>query len=1176
MATVPLPNPTKKSTPKPTVVTKPASEQVNEPVEQPAKRERRGLSRWLVLLVLLGIGIYFLPDLVARTSLRQSIPRILAPRWKGTIELGETALGWFSPIDIRNIVLHDREGNTLATVGRLQSTETLWGLITHPHTLGEFRFEQTIVHLKMNGDRTNWDAPLTAMSEPQTPSNSGASQWNLQFLKAQVLVTNLDDGLEQTLDGINITVAQGNTNPSVMTVEATIPDDHAQQNPSLTVKILMLANVPPSIQIASQDFDLARLQPLCHLVSPLGVIRGRMTGTLKTEMTATDGTAWSIDAELDVKNGTAAGWAFLAGDIVQLEDTSLRGRLTRKGDRLECEHIQLQTDFAKWTAHGTCQWPSASLMPTTADSAWEAFADDFQITAVVDAAKAAQRFPKFLRLKSGVAITSGQVQATLLTIKDDKGRALDGTARFSDLAANIDGQERRWTAPLDAQLLLRPSADGIQCDRLALRSDYCQILGQGTPHAAKFRITADLDRLWQEIAPLVDWEGASIAGSARFDGTIQRNDAEAVTLHIEGQGEGLRCGPANQPVWSEPKIAITLDVVGKGPASAPWTTLTTGKLTLQSGEDRCDAQLLNAVEWNQTAAPLPMSVELAGDWSRWQTRLRPFWFDPSIIIAGRGSVQARVLYSPNTIDVQSAIVKSQPLAITMPGWQMQDAAFESTLQGVWDAKTRTWTTPTTKARGEWGEIAWTDGRVAVDQPAGDVSGRLNLNLNVGRLSRWQQGDIKHHLLGQLIGTVDLKPNRDVLQGDIDLRMTNAVIAGLSSDPQPRWIALWREPEFGVKGNLQHRAAGTAWDITSLQLSASGLAMTTNGRINPRGDATEIDLKGQIAYDWDQLMSRLDPSWAEKIRLTGRGERPFAVRGTMRPAADGSVSIADLSGEGQLTWEQATLYGMPLTANDLSARFAQGQGQLGPLDLTVAQGRVHLAPQLDFRQQALLTLPAGRIVDQVKLTPQVCQQLLKYAFPLAADSAEMDGEFSLDVSENVWPLASPQSGQARGTMTIHHARIEPGPLAGRLTTVIEQVRAVLERRNPAATNPTRVVLEFPQQQVAVAQSQGRVFHDRMTVRINDLDLVTGGSVGFDETLQLTFLLPIQEKWVRGTPALAKLAGQTLRIPVTGTLKQPQVDPSILGELARQAAGSTIEKAIDDTVLKQLDRFLPRRN
>ncbi len=1176
MASVPLPKAKPAASVPAAAADTPPPGIAGKPIEQPAKRERRGSFRWLVFLVLLGIGVYFLPELVARTSLRQSVPRFLVPQWKGTIELGETSLGWFAPIDIRSINILDRDGKTLATVGRLRSSTTLWGIIVQPGDFGEFRFEQAVVHLRMKNRQTNWDAPLAELSTSGTSGETTPRRWMLLVEEAQVLVTNVDDGLEHTLSGIDVTVAQGNTNSNVMTVTAAFPPEAGSRDPSLTLLATLAPNLPPHVELTAAEFDLARLEPLCHFVSPMGVVRGRMTGTMKADIPATDGTTWTVDSDLQIKGGTAAGWEMLAGDILQLEQTQVRGRLVRNADRLECEHITVQTDFAKLTAHGICQWPASAVMPATAETALQAFGDEFQVTGVLDAAKAAQRLPKFLRLKSGVAITSGQIQATLQCVKDEKGRALDGTARLADLAANIDGQERRWAAPLDAQLLLRPSADGLQCDRLALRSDYCQILGQGTLNAAKFRISADLDRLWQEIAPLVDWDGGSLAGTARLDGTIQRRDTDAVALHIDGQGEGLRCGPANQPAWSEPKIAITLDVVGQGPVSAPWSTLTSGQMTLNSGDDRCEAKLLSEVDWNKTAAPLPMTVEVAGDWTRWQQRLRPFWFDPTITLAGQGSMLATLTYSPTTIDVQSATVKSQPLSVITPDWQMQDAAFESTLQGVWDFKTQTWSTPSTKARGEWGDITWANGRYSLDQPAGNVSGRVDLNVNVGRVSRWQRGDVKHHLLGQMVGSVDLKPVQEALQGDINLRMTNAVVAGLSSDPQPRWIALWREPEFSIRGNLRHAMSATPWEIASLQLSASGLSVVTNGRIDPRADGTEVDLSGQMAYDWDQVMSRLDSSWAEKIRLTGRGEKPFSVRGTMRPASDGSVSIADLTAEGQLTWQQASLYGIPLTANDLSVRFAQGQGQLGPLDLTVAEGRVHLAPQFDLRQQALVRLPAGRVVDQVKLTPLICQQLLKYAVPLAADSAEMEGSFSLDVDQNVWPLASPQAGQARGTLTIHHARVAPGAMAERLATVVEQVRAVLERRNPSATNPVRTVLEFPQQQIALAQGQGRVFHDKMTVRVNDLDLVTGGSVGFDETLQLTFLLPIQEKWVRGTPALAKMAGQTLRIPVTGTLSQPQVDPSILGELARQAAGSTIEKAIDDTVQKQLDRFLPRRN
>ena len=1173
MASVPLPN--SKVPTKPAVV-EPAPASTASPAEPPKvtaeKPPRRGLSRWWLLLVLCGIGVYFLPELVARTSLRQQIPRTLFPKWTGSIELGETSLGWFAPMHIQGVSLTDREGKTLATVERLRSAKSLWQMITNPGDLGDFHFEKSVVHLQLRGGRSNWETPLAELAGDG--DSSSTSQWALQFPDLQLLVTSEDGALEQTVQGLDLKVRMEAS--AALTVAASFPVEAGQTDAALAVTATTIPGALPTVNLTARDFDLTRLDGLTQLWFPMGVVRGRVTGTLAATAAEAAGTSWMVESDLQGNRVTAAGWPIFAGDVLTLDGALIKGKLVLSADAVECQNVRVQTDFAKLTAQGTCRWPSAGSATPTADVALQAFGDDFLLTASVDAAKAGQRLPNALRLKSGVAMTAGQIQATLQTAKDDKGRALDGHLRLADLAATIDGQTRRWTAPLDAQVLLRPSSDGVLCDRISLRSEFCTITGNGSLADAKFRITADLDRLWQEIAPLVDLRGASLAGTARLDGSITRNENGAVTLHLEGQGDGLRYGTAQQPQWSEPQLVVTADVTGAGPVTVPWTTLTAAGFTLKSGDDQCEAKLLNPVEWGKTDAVIPLSLSVMGDWTRWQTRLRPIWSDPTMALAGAGRLTATVNYSPSRIEICTASLQSQPLQVTLPDWQVIDPAFAATLQGTWDAKSRTWVTPRSHFQGEWGQATWTDGSYTAGNVVGQPAGRLDLDVNVGRVSRWQRGDVRQHLLGQLTGRIDLRPAGDTLQGDVDMRLNNAVIAGLTAEPQARWTALWREPELSVKGVVRHRVDSTPWDISSLQLLASGLTVATNGRIDPRADGTELDLKGQLTYDWEQLMSRLDPSWAQRIQLSGRGDRPFFVKGTIRPAADGSVSIADLSGEGQLTWQQASVYGLPLSASDLSARFAQGQGQLGPLDLNVAQGRVHLAPRLDFRQNALLVLPVGRVVDQVQLTPAICQQLLKYALPVAADAAEMDGAFSLDVDENVWPLAMPQAGKARGSLTIHRARIVPGPMANRLVGTVEQVRALLERRTPTATDPARLVMELPEQTVGLAQMNGRVFHDRMTVRIGDIELVTGGSVGFDETLQLTFLLPVQEKWVRGTPALARMAGQSLRIPVTGTFSQPHIDPSILAQLAQQAAGSTIEKAIDDTVQKQLDRFLPRRN
>lgn len=1176
MASVPLPS-ASATTEITTSVEEPAPAPAADAVENPERpRSRRGLSRWGILIFLCGIGFYFSPELVARTSLRQQVPRFLFPEWSGTIELGETTLGWFSAIQIRDLKLTDQSGQTLASVGSVRSTSTLWQLLTNRQNLGEYDFEQTVVHLTLEGDQLNWQTPLQELGGAKSGAASAPARFTLRFPELQVLLSSPDSSADSKLTGLNLKVSQGESHPGTVLIDGTFPTESGQTSPSLQAVISLASDSPATLIATANEFDLTRLEGLTQLLLTNGVVRGRVSGTVSMTLPFADMAEWTIESDLHGKGMTAAGWSMLAGDVMTLEDLVCRGKMKRSAELVECQNLRFQTDFAKLSAQGTCRWAEILQTASSAEQTLRALGEDFLLTASIDAAQAAQRLPNVFRLKSGVAIQSGQIQATIQTIQDPKGRALDGQARLADLAAVIDGQIHRWSAPIETQVLVRPSVDGLQCDRLSLQSDFCTIQGQGTPNAARFRVTADLDRLWQELARLVDWPGVSIAGTAKLDGTIQRAEAGTVTLHVDGQGDGLRFASQGASTWSEPHLTFTLDASGNGPVSAPWTTISAGSLILDSGDDQCEVRLVQAVDWTRSEPLIPLTVTVKGDWSRWQQRVRPVWHDPSLTLAGSGTIQAAMNYSAKLIELANAEVHSQPLQITLPGWHIQDSAFHATGQGAWNPIARRWTTLRTELKGDWGTLTWTDGQWEPATPTGNPAGQFTVDINTGKVSRWQAGDVQHHVLGQLAGTVNLHPQGEQLQGDIDLQLTNAVLAGLSADPQPRWVAMWREPMLQVNGQLRHHQPSTRWDLSSMQMKTSGFSMTANGHIDPRSDGTDLDLQGQVTYDWEQVMSQLDPSWAQRIRLTGRGDQPYSVKGLVHTTPAGSMSLADLSGQIQLGWDQAQVFGLPLSTNRLAARVSQGQGEVGPIDLNVAQGRVHLAPRFDLRQSPVLTLPVGRVVDQLQLTPELCQQMLKYALPVAADAAEMDGAFSLDVDENVWPLSNPQAGKARGSLSIHRARIVPGPLANRLVGTVEQIRALLERRTPNSTNPARFVIEMPEQTVGLAQMNGRVYHDRMTIRIDNTELVTGGSVGLDESLQLTFLLPIQEKWVRGTPALAKLAGQSLRIPVSGTLSQPQVDASIIAQLAQQAAGSAIEKTIDDTVKKQLDRFLPRRN
>jgi hypothetical protein len=85
----------------------------------------------------------------------------------------------------------------------------------------------------------------------------------------------------------------------------------------------------------------------------------------------------------------------------------------------------------------------------------------------------------------------------------------------------------------------------------------------------------------------------------------------------------------------------------------------------------------------------------------------------------------------------------------------------------------------------------------------------------------------------------------------------------------------------------------------------------------------------------------------------------------------------------------------------------------------------------------------------------------------------------------------------------------------------------------------------------------------------------GSVGLDETVALTIEIPIQDAWVAKEPLLAGLKGQSVQIPVSGTLTKPQMDQhaiaSLTGQLIQKGAG----QAVGNELNKALDKFLKPR-
>jgi translocation and assembly module TamB len=165
----------------------------------------------------------------------------------------------------------------------------------------------------------------------------------------------------------------------------------------------------------------------------------------------------------------------------------------------------------------------------------------------------------------------------------------------------------------------------------------------------------------------------------------------------------------------------------------------------------------------------------------------------------------------------------------------------------------------------------------------------------------------------------------------------------------------------------------------------------------------------------------------------------------------------------------------------------------------------------------------------------------------------------------------------GQLAVHAVRVVPGPMAKQWVELAQQVEAIAKRRDLAALGQRQPVtlLSIQDQQVNFRVVDGRVYHQGMQFQVGDVVMRTEGSVGLDETLALLVHVPIQDKWIEGQALLVGLKGQSLTIPISGTLRQPRMDQSAVANLSQQLLQGAAQEAIGGELNKALDKFFKPR-
>jgi hypothetical protein len=160
----------------------------------------------------------------------------------------------------------------------------------------------------------------------------------------------------------------------------------------------------------------------------------------------------------------------------------------------------------------------------------------------------------------------------------------------------------------------------------------------------------------------------------------------------------------------------------------------------------------------------------------------------------------------------------------------------------------------------------------------------------------------------------------------------------------------------------------------------------------------------------------------------------------------------------------------------------------------------------------------------------------------------DAPFDTELLAGGWDALPKEPIRGRGRLAIDGAF-----LSG--TELVDRIAGALGEDGALGLRPIEVTIDG-----------GRLRYDEpWSWTIADVEATFAGSVGLDRTLDLELAVPVSDELVRRRSFLEPLRGETLRVPVRGTVNSPQVD--LEGALSR-AGATAIERELGGLLEREL--------
>ncbi len=1128
------------------------------PLPTPLPKKKKRL-RWvmLALFVLLLVGVWLAPGLLAKSSFKDKMVADLTADLNGKVSVGEVQLNWLHPIEAADVSVADAAGQPVLSAKRVTTSKSLLALLFNRIDLGTVTVHQPRAEVVFERGTTNVQTVFAKYLEPAEgqPTRPAVT---VELLDGSVKLTDAASG-----ESTELTAVGGKT-----TIPANVADAITFRATTTGITADGEVGTGGKLTLDAADFDLACLSPAVRAVRPDVRLAGRLHSKLAASWTPRGKELPAFAARGDIRLSTlSVSAAELGAAPLTLASTDMPVSLTFDGKALKVEKLAVTCDV------GTAKFVG-ELDPTAATPDALLGTAGLEFDADIDLTKLAAAAPGLLRLKPGTELTAGKLNATARSERTDKGVTWAGSLTASRIVGQRDGRAISWEFPLAVTFAGRLRADYLPAfDKLTVQSDFLGAVARGEPESFDAVANLNLTKLGRHLDDLCDLNGLKLDGSAdNLLVQVRPAGGGGFTLTAGGTIKNLTVSDNSGVLVSDP--ALTLSATADGRVKDGVIRLDTGKLDVKAGTDALAVSLAEPMPDMKAFASGKANVNLTGDLKRWQGRVGRLISWPKDWTIGGTATEATAVVSLGSVmtaeKVKVAITRAafvgMGLTVSEPKLLL-DTADDGSI--TFDPKTGGMVFTRVGVRSE--TVSGAVARLEL-APVGKAdyggSGKANVTVRLDRLQSTlgmqKATDLSDQFRGTAAGTVELAaPTFDKLNFVVDLAVKDFAF-GLPKKPA------WKEPTMSVKGGVGFHLSADTVTLTNTLIERDGLSVSGSGTVAKLTTTMDVDVSGTLGYDLAKLQPLLREYLGPTASASGKDTKPFRAKGPVFGKSGFDASY--LSATAGFSWASLKAYGFDVGKGELTATAERGTVTTTPITAAFGGGTVRAEPMLRLTPGTFdLSVKPGRIVDKAKLTPAVCADALGFALPALANAAQAEGSVSFDVADNRFPFADPSAGTLKGTLTIHEGSITPGP-------AIAQVLEFFDMKAP------RMQLA-KDSQVPVELKDGWVTHRDMILTMGNTTLRTSGRVHVNGAMEMTVTVPVgstvAEKLLPNQPLLrTAFARQSVGVKVKGTLTKPELDADGMRQQLTALVTTAMKDAVkekgqgllDDALKGGLDKFL----